>query len=59
MTTQRDQVALVSFAVQARDWRLVELLARLLDRESSSWLRIAHRAYTSLAARLGLDGLCE
>lgn len=56
MTSQRDQVALVSFAVQARDWRLVELLARLLGRESSSWLGVAHRAYILLAARLGLDG---
>ena len=52
MTTQRDHVALVRFAVEARDWRLVELLARLLGRESAAWLSVAHRAYTPLAARL-------
>ena len=56
MTSQRDHLALVRFAVQARDWRLVELLARLLGRESPAWLGVAHRAYSTLATRLRLGG---
>ncbi len=56
MTSRRDQLALVRFAVQARDWRLVELLAQLLARESPGWLGVAHRAYATLSARLRLDG---
>lgn len=54
MPSARDQLALMRFAIQARDWGLVELLARLLGRESPGWLGAAHRAYATLAARLGL-----
>lgn len=56
MTSRRDQLALVRFAMQARDWRLVELLAQLLARESPSWLGVAHSAYATLSRRLRLDG---
>jgi hypothetical protein len=44
------------FAVRSRDWRLVELLARLLAREPAGWLEVAHSAYSTLSARLGLGG---
>lgn len=44
------------FAVRSRDWRLVELLARLLAREPAGWLGVAHSAYTTLSTRLGLGG---
>jgi hypothetical protein len=53
MSPRHDDLAVMRFAIQNRDWRLVELLVRLLDRESASWLRVAHDAYTTLSARLG------
>jgi hypothetical protein len=56
MNTQRDDVAVMRFAVRSRDWRLVELLARLLVREPVGWLGVAHRAYLTLSSRLGLGG---
>ena len=54
MSTQRDDLAVMRFAIRSGDWRLVELLARLLRREPSDWLTVAHSAYTTLSARLGL-----
>jgi len=54
MRSNRNDLAVMSFAVRSRDWRLVELLARLLGRESTDWLRVAHTAYLTLSARLGV-----
>ena len=54
MSTQRDDLAVMRFAVRSRDWRLVELLAQLLRREPTDWLTVAHSAYSTLSARLGL-----
>jgi hypothetical protein len=42
------------FAVRSRDWRLVELLARVLAREPAGWLGVAHGSYVTLSTRLGL-----
>jgi len=54
MRTNRNDLAVMSFAVHSRDWRLVELLARLLGRERTEWLGVAHTAYLTLSARLGI-----
>jgi hypothetical protein len=56
MSPRRDDLAVMRFAVSSRDWRLVELLARLFARESAGWLGMAHAAYTTLSARLDLGG---
>jgi hypothetical protein len=56
MSTRRDDLAVMRFAVRSRDWRLVELLAQLLAREPADWLRVARSAYGTLSAHLGLDG---
>jgi hypothetical protein len=54
MSPQRDDLAVMRFAVRSRDWRLVELLAQLFAREHTGWLGAAHSAYTTLSVRLGL-----
>lgn len=54
MSPRRDDLAAMRFAIRSHDWRLVELLARLLDRDSVAWLRLALDAYTTLSVRLGL-----
>jgi hypothetical protein len=54
MSSDRDDLAVMGFAVRSRDWRLVELLARLLRRESSDWVGVAHTAYLTLSTRLGI-----
>ena len=56
MNRERDDLGVMRHAVRSRDWRLVELLARLLAREPAGWLGVAHSAYSTLAARLGLGG---
>lgn len=50
----RDDLAVMRFALRSRDWRLIELLARLLMREPVGWLGVAHRTYRTLSGRLGL-----
>ena len=55
MTPRRDELAVLRFAIQSRDWRLVELLARVLGRDTSSWLGVAHHAYLTLSGRLGFS----
>lgn len=53
MPDLRNPTALISHAVQVGDWRLVELLARLLS--GSGHLSAAQRAYGTLVLRLGLS----
>lgn len=59
MSTHRDDLAVMRFAVRSRDWRLVELLAQLFAREPVGWLRVARSAYVTLSARLDLGGDLE
>jgi hypothetical protein len=54
MTDVRNPRALVRHAVQAGDWRLVELLARLLGGRPTGPFAGARRAYATLVERLGL-----
>jgi hypothetical protein len=55
MTDARDPTALARHAVQVGDWRLVELLARLLSGGFSGRSMAARRAYGTLVVQLGLD----
>ena len=54
MSDAHDPAALVRHAVQAGDWRLVELVARLLGGASTGSHGSARRAYETLAVKLGL-----
>jgi len=54
MHDERDHTALVRHAVQAGDWRLVELIAHALTAEGAGSLAAAQRAYCTLAMGLGL-----
>jgi hypothetical protein len=54
MSDAHDPAALVRHAVQAGDWRLVELIARLLAGASTGRHGSARRAYETLAVKLGL-----
>jgi hypothetical protein len=56
MTDVRDPMALVRHAAQVGDWRLVELLSRVLAGRPSERFTGAGRAYAALVPRLGL---CE
>jgi len=56
MSDAHDPAALVRHAVQAGDWRLVELIARLLAGHSSTGSSGARRAYGTLVVKLGLSG---
>ena len=56
MPNAYDPAALVRHAVQAGDWRLVELIARMLGGQPSSPSLGARRAYGTLVAKLGLSG---
>jgi hypothetical protein len=49
-----DPRAVVRHAVDVGDWRLVELLGRLLTRGVGARQQAAHRAYLTLAVKLGL-----
>ena len=55
MSDVRDPAALVRHAVQVGDWRLVELLARVLGGPSTGPLLAAGRAYSTLVLLLGLS----
>ncbi len=55
MPDAHDPAALVLHAVQAGDWRLVELIARILSGQPSTPNLSAHRAYGTLVVRLGLS----
>jgi hypothetical protein len=54
MPDAHDPAALVRHAVQAGDWRLVELIARLLGGVPTGRPGSARRAYGTLAVKLGL-----
>jgi hypothetical protein len=49
-----DPRAIVRHAADVGDWRLVELLGRLLTRGAHTQQRAARRAYVTLAVKLGL-----
>jgi hypothetical protein len=55
MSDIRDPAAVLRHAVQVGDWRLVELLARLLAGGFTGRAGVAHRAYDTLVVRLGLS----
>lgn len=54
MSDAHDPAALVRHAVQAGDWRLVELVARILAGAMTARHGSARRAYETLAVKLGL-----
>jgi hypothetical protein len=56
MQQPHDPAALVRHAVLVGDWRLVELLARILSGQSSAQSLGARRAYGTLVVKLGLSG---
>jgi hypothetical protein len=56
MADAHDPAALVRHAVQAGDWRLVELIARMLSGQPSTPSHGARRAYGTLVVKLGLRG---
>ena len=55
MSDDRDPSALLRHAIQIGDWRLVELLARVLSGDLVGRPAAAPRAYFTLVARLGLS----
>jgi hypothetical protein len=52
MPDVRDPSALMRHAVQAGDWRLVELIARILNGRASRGGRCARSAYSTLCLSL-------
>jgi hypothetical protein len=56
MSDARDPTALVRHAIQAGDWRLVELIARMLNGQPSRPSQGARRAYGTLIVKLDLTG---
>ena len=56
MSDAHDPAALVHHAIQAGDWRLVELIARMLGGQQSAPSLAARRAYGTLVVKLGLTG---
>jgi len=54
MPESHDPRAIVRHAADARDWRLVELLGRILNQGARGQQRAARRAYATLAIKLGL-----
>jgi hypothetical protein len=56
MPDARDPTALVHHAIQAGDWRLVELIARRLNGQPTPPSQGARRAYGTLVVKLGLAG---
>lgn len=56
MSDAHDPAALVRHAAQAGDWRLVELVARMLTGHAAVSITAAGRAYAALVVKLGLAG---
>jgi hypothetical protein len=56
MADAHDPAALVRHAAQAGDWRLVELIARILNGQPTARPTAARRAYVTLVPKLGLTG---
>jgi hypothetical protein len=56
MRDVHDPMALVRHAVQAGDWKLVEVIARILGGRSAVPPSPGQRAYATLARTLGLAG---
>jgi len=56
MSDAHDPAALVHHAIQAGDWRLVELIGRMLGGHHSTPSLAARRAYGTLVVKLGLTG---
>ena len=54
MSDAHDPAALMRHAIQAGDWRLVELIARMLSGQPRGLTPGARRAYCTLVAMLGL-----
>jgi hypothetical protein len=54
MSDAHDPAALVHHAVHAGDWRLVELIARMLAGQPGAASHGARRAYATLVVKLGL-----
>jgi hypothetical protein len=55
MPDAHDPAALVHHAVQAGDWRLVELIGRMLGGQPIAPSLGARRAYDTLVVKLGLS----
>lgn len=55
MSDTRDPAAVLRHAVQVGDWRLAELLARVLAGGLTGRAAVAHRAYDTLVVQLGLS----
>ncbi len=56
MSDAHDPAALVRHAVQAGDWRLVELIRLMISGHPSASASAGRRAYATLGAKLGLSG---
>jgi hypothetical protein len=56
MRDAHDPAALVRHAAEAGDWRLVELVARMLSGHADAARTTAQRAYATLVLKLGLAG---
>jgi hypothetical protein len=60
MSDPHDPTAILHHAAQADDWRLVELIARILSGRSTAPATTADRAYATLVVQLGLaDDNCD
>lgn len=55
MSDTRDPAAVLRHAIQVGDWRLAQLLDRLLAGGFTRHTAVAQRAYHTLVERLGLD----
>jgi hypothetical protein len=60
MSDAYDPTALLRHAAQAGDWRLVDLITRMLSGRSTAPPTVARRAYATLVLKLSLaSDLCD